>query len=685
MTGPRTEPRVLVAIHGHFYQPPRDDPWLEEVEAEPSAAPFHDWNSRIEQECYRAVVAARIPGAEGRIAGLMNTLEHISFDFGPTLLEWLEREAPDTYQAVLAADRASRARLGHGNAIAMPYHHTILPLSSRRDKVTEIRWGIADFRRRFGREPEGMWLPETAVDHETLEVLAAEGIRFTILAPHQVVRPPDRGMPGLYRTRGGGELAIFVYDGKLSHDVAFGPLTDNAELWASQILEHAGDEQAPAIVSLATDGETYGHHRRFGEMGLAHVIQQLGETAVARIENFASILARHPPRQAVELVSPSSWSCPHGVERWRSDCGCRISYPNERVTQQRWRAPLRDAVNWLIAELHALFDREGERHLKDPWGARERYGKVLGAEPVESRAWVRSELREGGTDDSWVRAAELLELERNALRTLTSCAWFFDDIGGIEAVQVLRYAVRAIELAGAQGPRLEQGLIERLAPAVSNEHALGTGKDIYLRQAKPQIPSEARIAAGLAAAREFAPTAAISLSYASRPGQTPSSLELTHLRTGRRTEFGVEVHLQGLDVETVVSSPALPQPERLRLAHLPDRQREALRLVLRARVIERWFSAEERGKLSRGEQPLDAIAHLALGRAVTALEADRSDPAITRTLELLELYQSLGLFVPFDVQTRFYRSWKNDEGNGRRLTGVARALGFTVAASDPGS
>jgi hypothetical protein len=675
----------MVVLHGHFYQPPRDDPWLEEVEAEPSAAPFHDWNHRIEQECYRAVVAARVPGAEGRIAGIINTLEYLSFDFGPTLLEWLEREAAETYQAVLAADRASRARLGHGNAIAMPYHHTILPLSSRRDKVTEIRWGIADFRRRFGREPEGMWLPETAVDHETLEVLAAEGIKFTVLAPHQVATPPLQGMPGLYRTREGRELAVFVYDGKLSHDVAFGPLTDNAEAWAALILEQADDDQGPAVVSMATDGETYGHHHRFGEMGLAHVIQHLRETPTAAIENFASILARFPPRQSVELVSPSSWSCPHGVERWRSDCGCRITSSEERVTQQRWRAPLRDAVNWLIAELHAVFDREGERHLKDPWGARDRYGRVIGAEPAESRAWVRSELHDGFTEGAWVRAAELLELERNALRTLTSCAWFFDDIGGIEAVQVLRYAVRAIEIAGAQGPRLELGLVERLAPAVSNDHALGTGRDIYLRQAKPQIPSEARIAGGLAAAREFAPSAATSPSYTLSPGSSPATFELVHTRTGRRTPFGVEVHLQGLDVETVVASPALAQPERLRLAHLPDRQREALALVLRARVIERWFSPEERGRLSRGEQALDAIAHLALGRAVAALEGDRSDPAITRTLELLELYQSLGLYVPFDVQTRFYRSWKSDQGDGRRLAGVARALGFTVAAAESGS
>lgn len=212
MSAPRS-----VVIHGHFYQPPREDPWLDEVEAEPSAAPFHDWNQRIERECYRAVVAARIPGTEGRIARIVNALEWISFNFGPTLLEWLQREAPDTYAAILEADARSAARLGFGNAIAMPYHHAILPLSSRRDKITEVRWGIADFRRRFGREPIGMWLPETAVDHETLEVLAVEGIRFTILAPHQVARPPAAGWPGRYRA-GGSEIAVFVYDGTLSHE-----------------------------------------------------------------------------------------------------------------------------------------------------------------------------------------------------------------------------------------------------------------------------------------------------------------------------------------------------------------------------------------------------------------------------------------------------------------------------------
>jgi len=476
-----------VVIHGHFYQPPREDPWLNQIAAEPSAAPYHDWNQRIERESYRAVVAARVYAPDGRIAQIVNTLVSISFNFGATLLEWLEREAPETYAAVLEADRASRARhAGHGNAIAMPYHHVILPLGSRRDKVTEVRWGIADFRRRFGRDPEGMWLPETAVDPETLDVLAAEGIAFTILAPHQVEHAPPDGSAGRYRTPGGRSIALFVYDGAISHDVAFGPLLKDAVAWAKRLLSAGKSGTERRLVAVATDGETYGHHHKFGEVALAWVLRELERRRDVRVENFAAFLARHRAEQEVKLVAPTSWSCAHGVERWRADCGCRMA--PERPTQQRWRTPLREALDWLAGELHARFEREGGALFQDPWAARDAYGTVVGGAAAGIAQFVAQRLRPGADRSGERRAPELLELERNALRMFTSCGWFFDDIAGIETIQILRYAARAIELAGADAARLETGVLERLARAQSNAPAEGTGRDVYLNHVKRRVP-----------------------------------------------------------------------------------------------------------------------------------------------------------------------------------------------------
>ena len=458
-------------IHGHFYQPPRDDPWLEEVLPEPSAAPYHDWNERIERECYRAMVAARRYAPNGRIADIVNVLAWISFDFGSTLLEWLERHAPSTYAGMLEADRLSAARLaGHGNAIVQPYHHVILPLATRRDKTTEVRWGMADFRRRFGRGPEGMWLPETAVDEATLDVLAAEGIRFTVLAPHQVRDAPGRGLPGRFRTPGGRSIALFPYDGDLSHGVAFGAFLRDAKIWRDQMLERDAD-----LVSLATDGETYGHHHKFGDVALAWVTGELAARPDVTVENFASFLARHPAAAEVRLVAPSAWSCAHGVERWRSDCGCKMA--PEKTSQQAWRTPLRDGLNWLAGEVHALFEAWGAGLWDDPWAARDAYGEIVGR-PDRATAPLPLPPRDPGAT---ARARELLELERNALRMFTSCGWFFDDIAGIEAVQILRYAARAVDLAGAEGPRLEAGLLERLGAARSNDPAMGTGADVYRR------------------------------------------------------------------------------------------------------------------------------------------------------------------------------------------------------------
>jgi len=663
---------VRVVIHGHFYQPPREDPWIEQVETEPSAAPFHDWNERIEQECYRAVAAARIPGHEGRILRIVNTLEQISFNFGPTLLEWMEGHAPATYAALLAADRNSVARLGHGNAVAMPYHHAILPLSTRREKVTEVRWGIADFRRRFGREPEGMWLPETAVDEETLEVLAGEGIRFTILAPHQVTGAPASGAPGLYRCPGGETIALFVYDGPMSHDVAFGPLVRNADQWVRRTLAAAEESPKRELISIATDGETYGHHHVFGEMALALVLDQLQERPGINLGNFAQHLADSPATEEVQLVSPSSWSCPHGVERWRSNCGCRMT--TELPPQQAWRAPLREGLAWLTSQLHEIHDKEAPLHLRDATAAREGYGAVVGASPEVIRAYVLSHALKPDDPGSVVRAAELLELERGALRSLTSCAWFFDDIGGIETLQVLRYAAWAAALAGEDQARLEGGLIERLAPAKSRDTAMGTGADIYRRKARPKLPPDARIAAGLSAVQSLVPDPAEDPAYTLEAHR--DSKVLRHKRTGRGVPCRVTIERDGLDLTVSVTLEERP-PLRVRVDQLPEGSRLAVADTLRRGALSRLLSSSDLAAISTGEETKPVVRR-ALLRATQSLETDHSSAACTHVADLAELLAHLGQAVPFDVQTVFYRIWSSGEQRDPAMLDLAVKLGFDV-------
>lgn len=433
---------AAVIIHGHFYQPPRENPWTGQVDAEPSAAPEHDWNARITKEAYRPLVSV---------------YEYLSFDFGPTLMDWLEREAPDVHEAVIRADRASVRRLGHGNALAMPFHHIILPLASRRDKETEVRWGIADFKRRFGRDPIGLWLPETAVDRETLDVVAAAGIAFTVLAPHQVSKVPERGLPAKVELNGGRSIAVFVYNGGLSHDVAFGG--PDAPRWTDALIGTAPG----AIASIAVDGETFGHHHKGGDTALAAVLYRLQQSDRGTLTNFAAALAALPPVETVNLVEPTSWSCPHGVERWRANCGCRID--QHAPPHQEWRASLRAAVDWLAAEIHALYEREGRDLPGGPWAFRDAAG--------------------GGASGD---GPPIVEMERSVLRALSSCGWFFDDIAGLEARQVLRYAAHAITLAGPESGRLEAGFIEQLGAARSNDPSAGTAADVF-RQAFQPAPS----------------------------------------------------------------------------------------------------------------------------------------------------------------------------------------------------
>ncbi len=663
--------RASVIIHGHFYQPPREDPWFDVVEREPSAAPYHDWNERIERECYRAVVAARLAGPDGRIAAIRNTLASISFDVGPTLFEWLEREARPTYDAIIAADRLTR------NAIATPYHHVILPLASHRDKVTEVRWGIADFRRRFGREPVGMWLPETAVDDETLEVLAAEGIRFTVLAPHQVAQAPADGSPGVYRTRGGRDIAVFIYHGPISHDVAFGGLLRDARVWADRLTERGRSESRRVLTTVATDGETYGHHHRFGEMALAAVLAALEDRAEVRVENFASFVERNPAREPVTVVAPSSWSCPHGVERWRADCGCRLAA--ERPTNQRWRQPLREGLEWLAGRLHALFEREGWEVLGDPWAVRDAYGAVVSAGRDAIGQFIAQQLKDRGlwSDARAMRAGELLEMERDALRMFTSCGWFFDDVTGIETAQVLKYAAHAIELAQTGGPAMEAGLLEWLARAVSNDPAGGSGRDVYQRLVQHAGPAAARAAAGYAAILAMKPDAVpAARCFLARKEQ--DVVVLTHCRTGRVYRFRVALEWpDGPALTAVVARPDGTDEVRVPLADFPERPREIVRAALRERLVERWVPPEARSLVAAGNADPVRVAERELERAVLALADGDLAGRMEQVIGLVDLLELLGEPVPFDAQTVVSRIREQaDPARARSLELVARRFGF---------
>ena len=320
-----------ICIHGHFYQPPRENAWLEAVEVQDSAHPYHDWNRRITVECYSANVYSRILDDAGRIEKIVNNYEKISFNFGPTLLAWMEIHAPDVYQAVLEADKRSMARYsGHGSALAQAYNHMIMPLAHERDKHTQVLWAIRDFEYRFGRRPEGMWLPETAVDLETLEVLADQGILFTILSPDQAAQTRgledtdwcdvsdgaiDPKVPYLQQLEGGGTMTLFFYDGPISRAVAFEGLLKNGEAFAERLVSGFADQETPQLLHIATDGESYGHHFPHGDMALAYALHYIESQDLAQLTNYGEFLEKCPPTQEVQIKENTSWSCAHGVAR----------------------------------------------------------------------------------------------------------------------------------------------------------------------------------------------------------------------------------------------------------------------------------------------------------------------------------------------------------------------------------
>jgi len=509
-----------VCIHGHFYQPPRESPWLEEIARQESARPYHDWNERVTKEAYAPNAFSRMLDERGHIDRIVNNYARISFNFGPTLLRWMEDEAPDTYEAVLEADRTSAERFsGQGSAMAQAFGHMIMPLATSRDKGTQIHWGIRDFQHRFGRDPRGMWLPETAVDLECLDLMAAEGIEFTILAPRQAaaVRGPEhedwegvegeRVDPGrAYRVAlpSGRDMVVFFYDGGLSRAVAFERLLTDGTMLARRLLDAAGPGRGPnSLIHIATDGETYGHHHRHGEMALSYALRLIEDDSEVHLTNYAEYLDRHPPEWEARIVEDSSWSCVHGVERWRADCGCTTGDHGE--WSQQWRAPLREALDWLRDQFIARYEGAAGELLDDPWGARTRYvDVVLDREPENVHGFLD---REAGRDlehAERVRALQLLELQRNAMLMYTSCGWFFDDLARIETLQVLRYAARTLHLNEVLfGDDLSEEFLSRLARARSNVPALGTGADLYRARIAPERIGLARVGAHYAVASFF--------------------------------------------------------------------------------------------------------------------------------------------------------------------------------------
>jgi alpha-amylase/alpha-mannosidase (GH57 family) len=491
-----------ICIHGHFYQPPRENPWLEAIELQDSAYPYHDWNERITAECYAPNSVSRILDGDGRIDRLVNNYAKISFNFGPTLLSWLEANARGVYEAILQADRESQTRFsGHGSALAQAYNHMIMPLANRRDRRTQVLWGIADFQQRFGRKPEGMWLPETAVDFETLDLLAELGIRFTILAPHQAGRVRRIGETAWYdfsggridptrpyqqRLPSGRRIALFFYDGPVSRAVAFEGLLSRGENFANRLLGVFSDERKRAQLShIATDGESYGHHHRFGDMALAYALNHIESHGLAKLTNYGEFLERNPPTHEVEIIPRTSWSCFHGIERWRSHCGCNSG--GHSGWNQEWRRPLRDALDWLRDRSATPFERMALRFFRSAWGARDDYISVTHDRSADSiEAFFARNASRPLAEHEKTTALKLMELQRHAMLMYTSCGWFFDELSGIETVQVMQYAGRALHLAQELfGESLEASFMERLAQARSNIPDHRDGRRIYEAMIKP--------------------------------------------------------------------------------------------------------------------------------------------------------------------------------------------------------
>ncbi len=509
-----------ICIHAHFYQPPRENAWLEAVELQDSAYPYHDWNERVTAECYAPNSASRILDGDGRILQIVNNYSRISFNFGPTLLSWMEQKSPAVYQAILAADRESqRLFSGHGSAVAQAYNHIILPLANRQDKYTQILWGIRDFESRFGRRPEGMWLPETGVDLQTLEVLADLGIKFTILSPYQAgrVRPLggrawrkvdggkiDPSMAYAVRVTSGQTMNVFFYDGPISRAIAFEDVLADGKRLSERLLGAFSDSRTwPQLIHIATDGETYGHHRAYGDMALAFALNYIESSQLARLTNYAEYLEKHPPTQEAKVIGNSSWSCAHGVERWKSDCGCNSG--GHSGWNQQWRAPLRQAFDWLRDTAAPHYEAEAKKLFERPWVTRDAYVEVVLNRSRENVVrFMTEQAKRTLSETEVVTGLKLLELQRYLMLMYTSCGWFFDDLSGLETVQVIQYAGRALQLAGQLfSEDLATPFLDLLAQARSNLPEQGDGRSIYERYVQPAMVDLEKVGAHYAVSSLF--------------------------------------------------------------------------------------------------------------------------------------------------------------------------------------
>jgi hypothetical protein len=645
-------PDRWICIHGHFYQPPRENPWLEVVEPQPTAHPYRDWNERITAECYRPNAAARVVDNGNQIIAIVDNYQRMSFNVGPTLLSWLEDSAPDVYEALIAADRASCERFGgHGSAMAQAYNHLIMPLASARDRATQVRWGIADFQRRFGRAPEGMWLPECAVDTPSLEALAAEGMAFAVLAPHQAKawRPPG----GAWRTQpidtgrvyrcalpSGRTIDLFFYDGATSRAVAFERLlADGHQIIARMAARGAVEGGGPTLCHIATDGETYGHHHRYGDMALAWALQQVERGwDGTRLTNYAEFRARVPASWEVVIAEHTSWSCVHGTTRWRDDCGCNTGRAG---WNQRWRRPLRDTFDWLRDQAAAALDNVGRILFRDPWGARDAYIAVVLERSAAARdQFLAAHAAHRLDPDERARALSLMEMARHAMLMYTSCGWFFDDLSGIETVQCMQYAARVAELLeDVGGSPVEPELIDRLSAASSNLPEEGDGRQVFTRHVQPARVDPAKVCAHVAVQALVEPGGEHSVDVYGhhvdfldhverRSGHTRMVAGTVRVRS-RLTEIATSLCFAGLHLgEQHVTGGVCPPPRRDAWAAIVEELTGAFRtadVFAAQRAIARHFPGHELSLSSLLPGSRERVIGAVLADALAAAETDLAD------------------------------------------------------------